>query len=137
MDISNLNKKIDLAEGVWIDEIPDNEGLRLLVRSSNYKPFRVATAGQARRSGKKLQSDEGLMEFTVAAGKPLAEHILLGWEGITDGGAPLKFSVATATALLTADDDHGIGNRFRRAVEYAADRAAEILAETTKEAAGN
>ncbi|MEY4056182.1 MAG: hypothetical protein RL519_1517, partial [Pseudomonadota bacterium] len=75
MDISNLNKKADLNEGEWIDDIPDMEGVELLVRSTNYKPFRVATAGLARRSGKKLRTDEGVVNFAVSSGKALAEHI--------------------------------------------------------------
>ncbi len=137
MDIANLNKKVDLSEGRWIDDIPDNPDLRLLVRSTNYKPFRVATAGLARRSGKKLQTDVGLADFTVDAGKPLAEHILLGWDGITSGGKAIKYDTKTALALLTADDDHGIGSKFRRAVEWAGDQVAEQIAEVTEEASGN
>ena len=41
-DISNLNAKVDLADGEWIDDIPDHPGLRLRVRSARYKPYRVA-----------------------------------------------------------------------------------------------
>lgn len=137
MDIANLSKKLDLNEGEWIDEIPDMEGVRLKVRSTNYKPFRVATAGLARRSGKKLSTDAGLADFTVNSGKPLAEHILLDWEGLTDGGKPLKYDPVKALKILTADDDHGIGNAFRRAVEWAGDQVAERLSAATKEAEGN
>lgn len=137
MDIGNLNKKVDLSEGEWIGDIPEMEGVRFKVRSTNYKPFRVATAGLARRSGKKLNSDEGLADFTVATGKPLAEHILLDWDGLTEGGKPLKYDAKKALAILTADDDHGIGNRFRRGVEWAGDQVAERIAIKAAEAAGN
>lgn len=137
MDIGNLDKKVDLSEGVWVDNIPDNPGLRLLVRSTNYKPFRVATAGLARRAGKALQTDEGLAEFNVSTGKPLAEHVLLGWEGISSGGKPVKYDAKLALKLLTADDDFGIGAKMRRAVEWAGDQVAEELASKTKEVAGN
>jgi|TARA_R100000479_G_scaffold176487_1_gene131346 hypothetical protein len=137
MDIANLDKKLDLSEGEWIDDIPDNPGLRLKVRSTNYKPFRVATAGLARRSGKQLNTDEGLADFTVSAGKPLAEHILLDWDGVNSNGKAVKYKPDIALALLTADDDLGIGNKFRRAVEYAADQVADRLAKQTEDAKGN
>ena len=77
------------------------------------------------------------MDFTVATGGPLAEHILTDWEGVTSGGEPLAFTSDAAVSVLTADDDHGIGAMFRRGVEYAAEQVAEKLAETTEEAAGN
>ncbi|WPZ05666.1 hypothetical protein [Pelagerythrobacter marinus] len=137
MDIGNISKKVDLSEGEWVDEIPDLDGIRLKVRSTNYKPFRTATAGLARRSGKKLNTDEGVADFTVATGKPLAEHILTDWDGVTENGKPLKFDRKKALAILTADDDYGIGNKFRRGVEWAGDQVADRIAERAKEAAGN
>jgi hypothetical protein len=137
MDIGNIGKKVDLGEGEWVDDIPEMEGVRLKVRSTNYKPFRVATAGLARRSGKKLTTDEGIADFTVATGKPLAEHILVDWDGLTENGKPLKFDAKKALAILTAEDDFGIGARFRRAVEWAGDQVAERIAERAKAAAGN
>ena len=137
MDIGNLNKTADLGEGDWIGDIPDMEGIELKVRSTNYKPFRVATAGLARRSGKKLNTDVGLNDFNVATGKPLAEHILLDWKGVTSGGEPLPFSKEQAIAILTAEDDFGIGAKFRRGVEWAGDQVADRINERAKEAAGN
>lgn len=137
MDIANLNDPIDLAPGEWVDDIPDMEGVSFRVRSTNYKPFRVATAGLARRSGKKLNSDEGLHNFNVHTGKPLAEHILLDWKGVTSGNDALPYSLEQALAILTADDPHGIGAAFRRGVEWAGDQLAERLAGRTKEAEGN
>ncbi|SNT19537.1 hypothetical protein [Sphingopyxis indica] len=137
MDIANLNKKADLSEGEWIDDIPDMEGVRFKVRSTNYKPFRVATAGLARRSGKKLRTDEGVVNYSITAGKALAEHILLDWDGVTEGGKPLKFDGKKALAILTADDDFGIGETFRRGVEYAGDQVADRVAKKAEEAAGN
>lgn len=137
MDIGNIGKKVDLNEGEWIDDLPDMEGVRFKVRSTNYKPFRVATAGLARRSGKKLRTDEGIVNFSVVGGKALAEHILLDWDGVTDGGKPVKYDAKRALAILTADDDFGIGDAYRRAVEMAGDRVADRLAKVAEEAAGN
>jgi len=137
MDISNIDKKVDLTGGHWIGDIPDQPGVELKVRSTNYKPFRVATAGLARRNTKQLNTDEGLVDFTIAAGKPLAEHILLDWKGIESKGKAVPYAKQTALAILTADDDHGIGQGFRRAVEWAGDQVAEKLAKETKAAEGN
>ena len=137
MDISNINKKADLNEGHWIDDIPEMEGVRFKVRSTKYKPFKVATASLARRSGKKLRTAEGVVNFNVASGEALAEHILLDWVGVMEGGKPLKFDPKKALAILSADDDFGIGDTFRRGVEWAGDQAAERVAEQAKEAAGN
>lgn len=137
MDIGNLNKKANLNDGEWVDDIPNMEGVRFKVRSTNYKPFRVATAGLARRSGKKLRTDEGVVNFNVSTGKPLAEHILLDWDGVNENGKPLKYDAKKSMAILTADDDFGIGQAYRTAVEWAGDSLADRIAETAKEAAGN
>lgn len=137
MDISLLNTDTDLGPGEWIDDVPEMEGVEFKVRSTNYKPFRVATAGLARRAGKKLNTDAGLHGFNISTGKPLAEHILLDWKGVTNGGAELPFSRETALTILTADDQHGVGASFRKAVEWAGDQVAERLAAKAKEASGN
>lgn len=137
MDIALHNKPADLSPGDWVDEIPDQPNLRLRVRSTNYKPYRVAVAGLSRRFGKRLKTDEGLVEFQAALGAPLAEHILLDWQGVKNGGQDLPFSREVASAVLTANDDHGIGEQFRKAVEWAGDHVAERLAEATEELAGN
>lgn len=137
MDILNLDRKADLSPGEWIDDIPDHPDLRLKVRSTNYKPFRVATAALGRRSRKQLKTDEGFVDYAVRLGKPLAEHILLDWDGVKSGDKPVKYSPEIALKLLTADDDFGIGSNFRAAVEWAGDQVAEQLAAATEEAAGN
>jgi len=137
MDIGLLNKKANLSEGEWIGDIPDMEGVEFLVRSTNFKPYKVATAGIARRSGKKLRTDQGLVDFTVTGGKALAEHILIDWRGVNENGKPLKYEAKRALAILTADDDFGIGDTFRRGVEYAGDQVADRISATAKEAGGN
>lgn len=138
MDIGNLNKKANLNDGEWVGDIPDMEGIELLVRSTNFKPYKVATAGLARRSGKKLRTDQGMVDFHVKSGTALAEHILLGWRGdLTEGGKPLEYDSGKALSILTADDDFGIGDIWRRGVEWAGDQVAERIAATAVEAAGN
>ena len=137
MDIAALDKKVDLAPGQWVDDIPNEPGLRLKVRSTNFKPYEVATAGLGRRRQKQLKTDTGLVDFATELGKPLAEHILLDWDGMTSAGKAVKYSPDLALKILTANDDHGIGKGFRRAVEWAGDHVADKLAEDTAEIAGN
>jgi hypothetical protein len=137
MDIANRNKSVDLSTGHWIDDIPNHPDLRMKVRASTYKPYRVAAAALARRSNKQLRSDEGVVDFSVATGKPMAEHLLIDWDGVKNGGKPVKYDPKLALELLTSDDAFDIGGEFRAAVLYAAERVTEKLAQATEEAAGN
>lgn len=145
MDIGSLNQEIDLGPGEWIDDIPALPGARLKVRSTNFKPYKVAVQGLARRSGKKLNTDEGVGRFNVATGKPLAEHILLDWDlsaaedvaALTSNGEPLPFNASNALLVLGADDAHGVGQAFRNGVEWAGDQVADRVRERAKAAAGN
>lgn len=145
MDILNLDKPIDLGDGEWIDDIPELEGVRLKVRSTKFKPFEVATAGLVRRTNKSRRTDEGVIAFNVASGKPLAEHILLDWDlskatgvtALTSGDEPLPYSQENAIKVLTAKDSFGIGAAYRIGVEWAGDRVADRIAERAATAAGN
>lgn len=145
MDINSLSNAGGLDEGTWIDDIPELDGVRLKVRSTKYRPFQVATAALVRRSGKRMRTGEGIVSYQVAAGKPLAEHILLDWDmskatgptAMTSHGDPLVYTRENAEMLLTADDDFGIGAAYRAGVEYAGDLVADRIAERAKEAAGN
>lgn len=145
MDISSINEPVDLAPGEWIDDIPALPGARLKVRSTNFKPYKSAVQGLARRFGKKLNTDEGVGRFNIATGKPLADHILLDWDlsnaedeaQLTEHGQPLQYSKQWAETVLGADDAHGVGQAFRNGVEWAGDTLAERILARSKEAAGN
>lgn len=145
MDISKLNDPVDLSPGEWIDDIPALPGARLKVRSTNFKPYKIAIQGLARRSGKKLSTDEGVGNFNVATGKPLADHILLDWDlskgedaaALTVDGEPTPYTKEAALLVLGASDDHGIGQAFRSGVEWAGDQVADRVRKRAEEAAGN
>lgn len=145
MDIGKINDPIDLAPGEWIEDIPALPGVRLKVRSTNFKPYEVGIQGLARRMGKKMNTDDGIANFGIATGKVLAEHILLDWDlsgadadvELTDGGEPLAYSTDHALRLLTANDPYGLGKAYRNGVEWAGDRVAERLRTLAKEVAGN
>ncbi len=145
MDIGKLNDPVDLAPGEWIGDIPALPGARLKVRSTNYRPYRTAVQGLARRSGKKLNTDEGMGRFNVATGKPLAEHIVVDWDlseaedvaALTDNGEPLAYSKERALLVLGADDPHGVGQAFRNGAEWAGDQIADMVRKRAEEASGN
>lgn len=144
-DISRLAEKVDLTGAEWIDEISDIPGLRLKVRSINYKPYQAASGGVYRRNRKLTESDEGILEVLPKSGGPLAEYLLVDWDmakasgpyALTDGGNSVSYSKDVALAVLTADDGHGVGQTYRNAVIEAANRVAEKLLSATNENAGN
>lgn len=145
MDIGKLNEPIDLAPGEWIDDIPALPGARLKVRSTNFKPFKTAIQGLARRAGKKLNTDDGVGKFNVLTGKPLAEHILLDWDlsaaedeaVLTENGEPLRYTPEWGVTILGLDDPHGVGQAFRTGVEWAGDQLADRMRKRVTEASGN
>jgi hypothetical protein len=137
MDIRNINSKASLSDGEWIGDIEGLDDVRLKVRSTSFKPFKESIAALARRSGKKLNSGSGLIAFGISTGKALSDHILLDWDGVTEGGKPVKYDRKRAEAILTADDDFGIGDAFRKGVEWAGDQVAERIRERAAEAGGN
>lgn len=145
MDISALSKKVDLTDGEWVDDIPDHPGLRLRVRSARFKPYRVALTAFYRANSKAVQTDEGFVDAQADTGKFLAQHLLLDWDMskakgpnvLTDKGEPVAFNTDIALAILTSDDDLGIGDEYRTAVAYAAGKVAERMLAATTSAAGN
>lgn len=137
-DISKLSAKADFSAGKWIDEINDNPGIKVRVRSSRYKPYKNAIELASRRAGQGTIS-------SVLLGQLLAEHILIDWDvtegagtmALKDGGKPVKYSAELALAVLTAEDDFGIGDAFRLGVIQSANKVADELAQQTEAAAGN
>lgn len=145
MEIGKLNAPVDLAPGDWIEDIPALPGVRLKVRSTNFKPYESGIQGLARRLGKKMNTDDGVAKFSIATGKVLADHILLDWDlsaadedvKITQDGQPFAYTADNALAVLTANDEHGLGKAYRNGVEWAGDRVAERIRERAKEVSGN
>lgn len=119
MDISGISDKIDLTEGQWVDGIPQLPGVQFLVRSANYKPYARARDRALRDAAPDMATDDGEEAFWLIIGAKMAEHLILDWKGVTSGGKPSDFTAEAAMAILTADDPHAIGYRFRRGVDYA------------------
>lgn len=89
------------AEGVWIDI--DGKGAKLLI-ARNGNPVAKAkweklTSDPAVRNAFRRETiDEQRLEDMLV--EVLADAVLLGWEGITEGGKPVKYSPAKARELL-------------------------------------
>ncbi len=138
MDISNLTKKHDVAGTKWFDDVPDHDGLRLCVRSTNYKPYKDAMKQLGLKHNKKISRGEG----GELAGKVMAEHLLVGfdakgWTGLTNAGKPLEYSKETALTLMTAEDDLGICAAFQSAVFECAKDFADEQRKSAEAVAGN
>lgn len=139
MDITGFDDKIDLTEGEWVDSIPlpGFEGVSLKVRSANYRPFTRARD----RSFRKIDGEPGTDAWEDAlwqiGGEVMAEHLLLDWKGVSIGKKATKFDKDLARRLLMADDPHGIGESFRRAVDWASSQVAARLKERTDKLAKN
>lgn len=141
MDISALSKKVNLNPGDWIDDIETQPGLRLKVRSSQYRPWKLARDAFNRQNGKR--DDEGAVfrELCVIA----ATHLLIDWDvskasgvgALTDKGEPVPYSAELAETVMGLDDDYGVGDVFRGALFIAAGKVAEKIAANTKAASGN
>lgn len=137
MDISGISDKIDLTEGQWVDKIPGLPGVSLHVRSANYKPYTRTRSKVLRDAAPDMDTDEGDAQFWMLAGSTMAEHLLIGWKGLKSGEDEVAFTPKMAVQILTADDPHGIGERFRRGVDWASAQVAEQLAKRTDKLAKN
>ncbi len=137
MEIAGYNDTADLSEAHWIKGMPSLPGVELQVRSGNYRPYILARDRALRAAAPDMATDEGEEMFWAITAKAMAEHLLTGWRGLTLGGKPTDFDPALALALLTANDPHRIGEKFRHGVDWAASRVASDLKAKTERLAGN
>jgi hypothetical protein len=101
------------AEGVWLEYVP---GFRCKIASTATKQFRdgmeaamapyrdLIRADQGKDKGERKFTDDmrdGVMREVIA------QHVLLGWEGLEDeSGEPLAYSQAEAVKLLADPTMH-------------------------------
>lgn len=137
MEISGINDKTDLTEGQWIGGIPGLPGVELQVRSANYRPYIRARDRALRDAAPDLSTDEGDEAFWAITGRAMADHLLTGWRHLKMGGKAVTFDPGLAVQLLTANDPHGIGEKFRRGVDWASTKVASDLLAKTETLAGN
>lgn len=137
MDIQSLKRdSAAIAEGQWVDNIDGMGDLRLRVRGWN-SPKAVALRARLFRKLTAKDRDER------GAAKPEAETrincevlhgaVLLDWDGLTDGGEPVKYDADLARRWLT-DPDY---RHFADAVFVAAQIVDQTRAAATEESEGN
>jgi len=103
MDISHFKTDKSLeSNGVWVDI---GKGTKLLV-ARLYNPAHKAALREAMKPYKRqVESgtmDDGLAEDIVNA--IMARTILLNWDGLTEGGEPVPYSVEKAVEYLSIPD---------------------------------
>lgn len=73
-----------------------NDTAYLLVRSTEYRPFRIAHTKGTAPSGNKLNSEKHMAKVSrfLAEELPMlvAKHLICGWHDLTDNGKPFPYT---------------------------------------------
>lgn len=137
MDIKNLKRDLAASqEGQWVGDIPEMGQLRLKVRGDNgarvaevrTRKIRAVSRDKRDRSGNPIFSE--LLRITAEL---LHEEILLDWDGLTDGGKPVKYDADLAKEWLTNPEYQD----FAEAVAWASKVVANGNDRTAEEVEGN
>lgn len=137
MDIQSLKKDVAAStEGQWVSDIPEMGQLRLRVRGENSPKVAALRARKLRAVPKDKRGRDGMPIFEEVmrvTTEVLHEAVLLDWDGLTDGGKPVKFSPELAKQWITDPDFQD----FADAVAWASKIVANGQADQVEEAAGN
>lgn len=137
MDIKNLKRDLTASqEGQWVSDIPEMGQLRLKVRGDNgarvadvrQRKLRAVPRDKRDRSGNPVFSE--LLRITAEL---LYEEILLDWDGLTDGGKPVKYDADLAKEWLTNPEYQD----FAEAVAWASKVVANGNDRTAEQVEGN
>jgi hypothetical protein len=137
MKLSDITLDSERQEkGAWIEEIPELEGLKLLVRGTNNNDWRrlqakliEAIPRKKRMSGRIDMDEQDRIQSTC-----LLNACLLDWDGLEDDdGKPIPYEKDTARRLLFEPEYR----KFRDGVVWAANMLAEQTSEDQKEILGN
>jgi hypothetical protein len=137
MKLSDLALDPERQEkGAWVDDIPEMEGLRLLVRGTMNADWRrlqsklLEAIPRKKRAGGRLDVDD-TDRITQTL---LLNACLLDWEGLEDDdGKPIPYNKDMARKLLFEPEYRA----FRDGVVYAANIVAQNISEDQKETSGN
>lgn len=120
VDVNNFKRDVQRSEGgEWVGELPAMGSLRLKVRGIGSKLYTAKQARLARAVPKSDRDSRGNVNPEMARrilGEAMHTTILLDWDGITDGGKPIKYSDELAMKWLTDPEF----SPFLEAVTYAA-----------------
>ena len=100
MDLKELRIDPELADGgVWVDY---DGTTKFLIAMWLNRHFSKAVSAMSKRYRHLINSQDPEVLDEKFNGI-IAKHILLGWQGLTDGGNPLPYSVETAQEILASD----------------------------------
>ena len=123
-------------KGAWVEDVPELEGLKLLVRGINNSDWRrlqaklIDATPRKKRLAGRIDPDEQDRIQT----KCLLNACLLDWDGLEeDDGKPIPYDKKLAEKLLTEPEYR----KFRDGVVWAATIVAEQTNEEQKEILGN
>jgi hypothetical protein len=125
MDIQTIRiDSVAVNDGLLIDKIPGWGDAKMRVRglkSTAYKNARDAKMRAVNADGRDENGSVLTSEIERIQRECAAEVLLLDWEGLTDGGKPLPYSLETAKTLILNPDFHA----FADAVIWCADQVDE------------
>ncbi|MCB5411778.1 hypothetical protein [Pseudogemmobacter faecipullorum] len=137
MDIQSLKKDVAAStEGQWVGDIPEMGQLRLRVRGENSPKVAALRARKLRAVPKDKRGRDGMPiyeEVLRVTTEVLHEVVLLDWDGLTNGGKPVKYDPELAKQWITDPDFQD----FADAVAWASKIVANGQADQVEEAAGN
>lgn len=91
------------TEGVWVEPLP---GLRLLIARMNNPKFKNELRRLTRPyRGKRLDDATDAKVLFECTAKAMAKHVLLGWEGLCEGGKEVEYSYENALRYLQEVDE--------------------------------
>lgn len=137
MEISSIKKDATLvASGEWIADIPGMGDVRLRVRGLTSPQVVALRSRLERKAPRADRNRDGSLKHEAAVRvmkQVLHEVVLLDWDGITDGGKPVPYSVEQASTWLYNDDFRV----FADAVTWAASVVDNGAADEAETLAGN
>ena len=137
MDIKDIiltEKALNAIDsGVWIDDLIEAPGLRLLVTGLRSKEAQKAQEQKQahlrlKNRGKPLTD----AQLAKAMKEVLAEVVLKDWDGLYDNGQPVPYSKELATKLLTSRAGEGLASLVLAAAQKVDDQANDFAEEVKK-----
>lgn len=137
MDINDIILSDDalnaIDNGVWIDDLDGAPGLKLLVVGLTSKTAqktldqKQATA-RLKTRGKALNTDQ----LAKCMRETLAEVVLKGWEGLTQGGKPVEYSPELASEWILSRNGEKFTGIVLQAAQRVDDQANDLVKEVSK-----
>ena len=96
-----------MSKGAWVDWIPFvGVKARLLVASINSPALKQAERNLVRENAAALREDQSFENMVRVLTPAIAEHLLLGWEGLLDDktGEPIPHSKKAALDMLNSPE---------------------------------